>query len=425
MEHPVSKPPHALSPTHLPPAILRGSTTRRGLFALGVGVAAATYVTPVTATAASRTSLTRSLLTRRPATGRARLRLDSFRTDGSPRGNARQLQLALDQLRARGGGTLLIPNRRILVQPSGTFDLPPATALIGAGAKAELALHVSDTTRYVQLLRIRSGRVRLENLRLTRANGAYGRMITIAGGSGIWLNNVRINTYASRWRNDFSAIDLVNTSPDPVRGMTLVNCDVVDTQYGLLSSNTRTGLVDDVLVTGCRFVNNRADDLEFNSPHGTMSRINVVGNNFASNRNTGPSAGFAVGMAHVTGGSIAGNTFSGYAMNPVHLEDRTNRVVISNNHFSAASHRHTGFAAHLIVLSGCFDLTVKGNVFDTSRQQNTIDCVFLGPGGPRAPRPRNVTTTGNTYRLANKSRRLGDYGADRVSSSAERTVHVR
>ncbi|MEL4357771.1 MULTISPECIES: carbohydrate-binding domain-containing protein [unclassified Luteococcus] len=365
-------------------------------------------VTSATVPAAASTAA------RRPAVGSHRVTLDQFRTDGTPRGNANQITAALDVLRAKGGGTLVLPDRRLVVDPLGTVDLPSRVALVGSGSRSELALSSADKSRYVQLLRINSDQVRIENLRLTRANAAYGRMLTIAGGTGIWLSGVTFNTGAATWGNDFSAIDLINMGNRGVRGLTITGSTFENTQFGLLSSNARTGRVDDVLVTGSTFRRNHADDLEFNSPNGVMATVHVVGNSFADNLSTSSNSGFGVGMARVTGGSIVGNSFTNYAMNPVHIEDRSSGITVSRNTMTKVAHRATGYASGVIILSGARAITVEKNTFDTTKQGNGVDCVFLGPGSSTAPKPSGVTLQGNTYRLTTKSRALGNYGATGV-----------
>jgi hypothetical protein len=73
-------------------------------------------------------------------------------------------------------------------------------------------------------------------------------------------------------------------------------------------------------------------------------------------------------------------------------------VTIRGNRFQDAYTAATTWASHVQIISGSHDIDIIGNTFDTAANQNPIQCIMAGPGGPY-PTPHDLRITGNTFRL--------------------------
>ncbi|MEL4505635.1 right-handed parallel beta-helix repeat-containing protein [Luteococcus sp. H138] len=332
----------------------------------------------------------------------------------SPSDNAVRIERAMRQVSQRGGGTVVLPDSRVLVKPSqrtNRIDVPAGVHIVGSGKRSELAL--VPNVPWTELFHFSKGNGSVSRLKLTRTDVAYGRMLTFENGHGYRLDRLVIDTGYSRWpTNDFSAIQLdPDDRHDKVSGLSITNSTIQNTQYGLMEPSDAKGTVSGVTVDRSVFQNNHSDDLEFNAPSGVGRDVVVKNSTFRNNTAPGPGAGFAVGVANYQNVQILNNSFSNHPMNTVHLEDRTARVTIKGNSFVKASTVDTGFASAIVVLSGTHDVTITNNRINLTRQRNVAVPVVIGPGGAKARNPWNIRMTNNYALVKHTAAFHTDYGS--------------
>ena len=371
---------------------------------------------PTVPTPAPSAATTSQVPGRRPALPDRTVDLGDYAVGDGVTDDTARLNDALADLRAAGGGTLLVPDRAFRIQPKGWVYLESDIGIRGVGPRSafHLAPYGDDHTIGFCLA---GERVSLENLAFERVDNVYGAMLD-ARGNHLWVSGCTFDGHLDRWPNDFSAIRVYVDAPASMTMLTLTRTTVRRCGFGMYQASARTGAVSDILVDACHFERNHASDLEFNAPSNSMSGCVVQDCTFRDNASQGPGAGWGAGFANVQGGRVARCSFDGYPMNAVHVEDRSSGILLEDNAFVRASHLDTGYAAPVQILSLSHDVDVRRNSFDTSRQANRVDCVWVGRGSSDATKePHDVRLTGNRARLAHGSRVLGQYGCHDVTET--------
>lgn len=167
----------------------------------------------------------------------------------------------------------------------------------------------------------------------------------------------------------------------------LSDCVVTTTVYGLLQPNDSTAETTDITVERCSFYLNRNTALEFNSPSGATRQVEVRDCYFSG---TESPEGFGVGLAKVDRAVLEGNTFVGYALEGVHVEDYSEGVVVRGNAFSECGLLDH---SHVQIISRTADVLVTENTFDASMNTRRMFVVNALEGGDfptaggRAPGP--------------------------------------
>jgi hypothetical protein len=314
------------------------------------------------------------------------------------------LEAALARLGELGGGVLELPDRPCLVSPG--LDDPPflvvpsGVTIQGQGAASRLQLGCAASDQYVELLRIEGGSIALRDLTLERVQDCYGVVLALYVTRGLTLDHVTVDGGVDAAGEPFGAtlhgIDLRQVDG----GSKAVLLDAVTVRrvdYGLFQSNEVASAWTGITVRDSVFRDNRADDLEFNAPAGSMRRVQVLDSEFRDNRASVEGAGIGVGLANVQDAVVSGNSFEGYLFEPVHVEDRSARVLVSRNEFRDCFTAERDYASHVFVLNGSHDVQVRDNLFDASANRNRLQAVFLGAGGPGLTAPFDVVVESNRF----------------------------
>lgn len=307
---------------------------------------------------------------------------------------------------AATGGIVTIPDGtvRVILSWRGWITVPSNVTLRGLGARSTITVE-SPNSNYHELLRLTGTNICIEHLKLTRIGTLYGVMVGVNTATNVWLHRVVIDGQKTTSGGaDFHGVMLSGGSGSVSDGLHMVGMTLKRCDFGLLHASNDLATFRNISVEACLFEDIWASELEFNAPNSVMEYVSVKHSTFRNNQSAGPSAGWAVGLANVQHVSIIENCITNYAMNGIHIEDRSADVTLTDNVFRAVSTTDTNYASHLCIISGSHDITATGNVFDTRLQTNSIDCVYMGAGGPTSTEPYNITVTGNTAYLANGSR---------------------
>lgn len=329
------------------------------------------------------------------------------------------LQQAANDMAGRGGGVVTVSGTcRIVQTASATFTTIAGPVTIrGVTDGATLRLDTDQPGAYRQLFRVSGDDVAFEDVTLARAADIYGIMIGLNGPADLSLDNVLLDGHKNRYPGTtFHGIAIFGDSGD-VRNARMTRTTIRNTDFALFQPSNVTTATDGFTVDRSTFTGNHADDLEFNSPNARMTNITVTNSRFSDNRAADERhiAGFGVGLANVQNALIQGNTFDGYRFEPVHIEDRSADVTVHDNAFTDSFTAPLNFASHVFVVAGSHHITITGNTFDTSANDNRIDCVYLGSGGGAAI--DSVRVRDNTFLLRPNASAIGQYGVTNVEES--------
>lgn len=368
----------------------------------------------------------------KPVTAYSRSILDfGAKADGTTN-DISAIKQTIDDVAAQGGGVVLIPDQAVMVsmsQGNGGFSLPDNVIIRGAGSASELRFTASSNADWYPFFSFAASGSHLENLRITRGGDVYGVVLLIKSPSDkSWLHNVTINGQKDLYNTELHCA-MISGSTGTIRDFTISGSTIRRCDFGLFQPTADTVTVDGFRVYGSLFEYNSASDLEFNAPNSVMQNIVVSDCTFRNSLSSGPGAGWAVGLANVQNAKISGCTVTSYPVNGMHVEDRSSAVTITGNTFSnvSTSPLVSSYASHIIVLGGpgttggSHDITITGNLFDTTQQTNVIDCVYVGSGGATGP-PYDVVITNNTAVITNESRVVGIYDASNVTTEPNTIV---
>lgn len=349
------------------------------------------------------------------------LRSYGAKCDGST--NDREaLQRAVTDMTAQRG-TVTVPGvcRILTTGNTASISLDGPVTIRGTAANSALTLDADQAGAFRKLFDVHGDNVTLQSLTLKRVSDSYGIMLMLHGPAGFTLDNVVLdgqkNVYGA---NTFHGIGIWGGS-GTLSNARMLGSTIKNTDFGLFQDSSVTDTTDGFTVDRSTFTGNFSDDLEFNSPSGKMVNVKVTNSRFSNNRaradQTG--AGFGVGLANVQHATIQGNTFDGYTLDPVHIEDRSAFVLVDDNKFANSFTAPLNYASHVFVVSGSHDITITNNTFDTTANANRIDCVYAGPGGGAAV--SNVTVRGNTFKLRPNAKAIGNYGVPNLTD-VENTI---
>ncbi len=335
---------------------------------------------------------------------------------------------ALAHLGANGGGVLDIPggNCRILqTSKSRLTGIPANVTIRGTGATSRLLLACDAPNSYREMFRINGDNVRIENLTLMRSTPCSGVMIALRPHRNFTLSSVTMDGQYQLGGGTMHALLMPNLSGGTYRGISMVSSTIKNFPgYGVLQPNEAVTTTDGILVDGCIFSGNRSDDLEFNAPKATMKNVTVQNSTFTNNRSTSVHSGFGIGLANVQNVLIANNSFSHYRREPIHIEDHSRYISISNNTFRNSYLLSTSWASHVTILSGSRNITVARNTFDASANVNPIKAVFIGTGGTGYPVPSDIEIKDNTFLLRANSTMVYWSGVPNVTISGNTVQRV-
>ncbi len=326
----------------------------------------------------------------------------------------------------RTGGTLFFPPGSYNYRATGPLRPAAGVTIAGAPGSSTILFDHPGAGAFVDFCVVDGDGVTVDGLVVRRAAGFPAVLFNLGAVHGFTLSRAGL----IGGRGAFPDADCHGVKlPDGGAASTIgiVDSTMGDLTYGLLQSNSSTAEVTGVTVQRCTFTSNDNTDLEFNSPSGMIRRIRVTDCAFSDN----DSAGFGVGLAHISDAVVEGNTFDRYGLEAIHVEDYSDAVVISANRFTACGLRDH---SHVQIISGTSNVRVVGNTFHATTNTRRIYVVNALPGGTgptagaRPPSgPSTVAVSGNLFDCADpavpvyfQSVRAGSITSNTVTSPAAR-----
>jgi hypothetical protein len=318
---------------------------------------------------------------------------------------------ALSDLNAAGGGTLLLPPKSIAITMSATptFDIPANVRIVGTRGATTILLSSTNEAAYVAFAGSAGDNVTFDGIKFVRNSNCTMMFFYPAGYDGFHLRHCVIDGQRATFANTVHGFVLNRAGTK--KNITLNNCVLTGTDYGLLQANHITDDVDTIVVDQCTFTGNYADDLEFNAPNSNMTNVTVSNCRFTNNLGTSTTASLGVGMAHVVNGVVRDCHFENYFSDAIHLEDYCENVVISGNQIiTCATNPSTTTLTDrerggITVNHGCSGVVITGNALDHTANQNSLHGIVVKnlsgettAGGRPAIEPRRITITDNIIR---------------------------
>lgn len=292
------------------------------------------------------------------------------------------------------GDTLYVPDGiyRIILTGS-TLVQPAGTTILGQRGGAMLKLENGGSSSPRQFLKPGGDNVIIDGITIERAANfelVVFQLYDSSNPDGITIRNCTIignrNIYSSVCHG-FKAGD------NSVSNILLENLYVTTCTYGLLIDSSATGSVDEITVHNSQFYRNYATDLEFNAPNSYAANITVTDCHFRENQGTAASAGWAVGLAEVHTATILDCFISDYGRAGIHVEDHSEDVLISGNHFINTA---TIGDNPVFVISSSNNVSIDRNVIDArDNTRSGMHLVLVTAGGGGHSVPTNVSVTGN------------------------------
>jgi parallel beta-helix repeat protein len=232
---------------------------------------------------------------------------------------------------AGAGGEVWFPKGNYVYGVTGTATTIPAnTTLCGAGDGSAIWLTNTGGGTYYAFKIANAGcavrHLKIENHVTT--SGAVGVAFQLEGATDFSADNVtiygRLNTFPAV---QFDSIMLSGQFTNVrISGCRFENC-----QYAIFRPNTVSSDCKQLVITDNFFADSVGDDIELNSPLGSLQGVTITGNSFTGTKGTA-GAGISVGIAAATDVTISGNYFSSPTGNQaIHIEDSSQRIVVSDN----------------------------------------------------------------------------------------------
>lgn len=297
---------------------------------------------------------------------------------------------------AKTGDTILIPagHYRVELQKGKRLTLPAGVTLQGVAGRTHLSLAIKtgEESGHREFLGFQSGTT-LDGLTITRAESFPLVMLPIFGGDidGVTVSNCTLDGNKSDFPEKYCHIFQVGIGK--VKHLTLQRSTIRDASFGLFQSNQSTGSLTDVLVEQCLFEENTASDLEFNSPRGTMKRIQVRDCTFRHNHCPNPSAGFAVGFANVQDSSVKNCRIENYLSEALHIEDRSEHITLSGNTIVSSSLKQSNGV--ILVINDSRNVLIEDNIIDGRKNENRVNLILVTAGGSKFKNPSDIAVRNN------------------------------
>lgn len=307
------------------------------------------------------------------------------------------LTAALKQLEGRGGGVLELPKGVCRVASTGQASgirLGDSITIRGAGRDQSVLRFTPASAGFTTLFDVAGDHVALSALSITRATDSQSVMFNVFA-SHFSLVNVKLDGGRPSTGQTSHGIQIVGGNGD-ITDLLISNSVITGCDYGLFQANAATTVVRGITVEDSTFVNNVADDLEFNAPSGRMSDVTVRRSQFRDNLydSDSGSAGIGVGLANVSGAVVEDSVFDGYWWAPVHIEDRSADIVVRRNRFSNVFKKQRDWTSAIFIVSGSTRILITGNHIDLGGSGSPAAAVYVGSGGGDSA-PKDVQLVDN------------------------------
>lgn len=165
----------------------------------------------------------------------------------------------------------------------------------------------------------------VEDLTIQRRSNYGSIMVNLQGGTGIGcqrltFRNCKLDGADSTYAQYSHCVGYANTGT--YSDLVFEDVAFANFAYSFLMNNAATGVVDRIRVTNCTFTNCGFD---VNAPLATVRDVVVSGCRFTGD------IGYACGLAHVEGATIANNHFVDITGEALHVEDYSTNVAIYGN----------------------------------------------------------------------------------------------
>lgn len=297
------------------------------------------------------------------------------------------------------GGTLYFPAGMYYYRATGALRPAAGITLAGDPGSSTIAFDVLEAQGFVEFCSIDTDGVTVDGLVVRRVADFPTVLLSLGAVRGFALSRAALVGNQEMFPRAYChGVKIADGGA--ASDIHITDSTVATTMYGLLQTNASTATVTGVTVERCTFTGNSNTDLEFNSPYGSITQVQITGCSFSNN----DSPGFGVGLAHVTGAVVQGNTFDGYSLEAVHVEDYSENINVQNNDFTSCGLRDY---AHVQIIGGSRGVRVVGNTFHAGMNTDKIYVVNALPGGTaptvsgrRSSAPFDVTIQGNTFDCA-------------------------
>lgn len=335
------------------------------------------------------------------------------------------LASALTEIAHAGGGDVTVPSARtcVLRAPSdgATLTLSSGVTLNG-GAGSTLRLVDGPGRPTTGMFSVYGSDVSIEGLTLETKTSSPSTLITLAESAGFALKRSTLQG-ANTATADHHGIRFTGEAGKEVANVEVLDTAVMDLSYGMFLSNSDKVRLSSIRVTQCRFLRNRADDIELNAPATQLAGVTIAESVFKDNAYTSPeaAAGFGVGLANARGVVIQRNQFSGYRFAPIHVEDDSSDVAITGNTFSNVATSPLAGGA-IVILSGSSNVSITNNSLDLRASAEQVAGILVTAGGENATDPSQVTVQNNTYTLARNALDVVDATSGAVTRRFDRVT---
>ena len=294
---------------------------------------------------------------------------------------------------AKPGDTVLIPagDYRIVLG-KGRMKMPAGVKLLGErGASRFLLVSDGGEKEHREFLQPGSGTV-LQGVTFVRDGNFPAVLFPLFGElDGVTFRDCGFEGGVEKFPGSYChGFQVGNGS---LKNLTLDRITMSGFTFGLFQQNQATGSVAGVTVEYSLFERNKASDLEFNCPKGTMTDVTVRGCIFRDNLSKTGSGGFAVGFANVQRGLVEACRIENYGAEALHVEDRSEEIRLAGNTIINGSNLQTNGV--ILVVNDSRKVTIERNYVDARPNANKTHLVLVTAGGKTFKNPSKVLLKDN------------------------------
>jgi hypothetical protein len=295
---------------------------------------------------------------------------------------------------AKKGDTVFVPagNYRIVLPQGARFSMPDGVALVGEkGLSRFILVSDGDDKSHREFLLPGSDSV-IQGIHFSKEGTFPAVLFPLFGDrDGIVFRDCVFDGGSEEFPGRYCHCFQVGNGA--LKNLVMERIVLRGFTFGLFQANTARGSVEGVRVVQSLFERNTASDLEFNSPNGEMTDIEVRDCIFRDNLSKSASGGFAVGFANVKRGSVERCRIEGYGAEALHVEDRSEDILLKGNTIIGGSKIQPNGV--ILVMSDSRKVTIEGNYIDGRPNDNKPHLILVTAGGNAFPNPSGVLVKDN------------------------------
>lgn len=294
---------------------------------------------------------------------------------------------------AKAGDVILIPagDYRV-VMGKGRLSMPNGITLLGESGRSKVLIASEDgSPQHREFLQPGSSCL-IQGLTFVRAENFSAVLFPLFGDrERITFRDCVFEGGGERFEGRYCHAFQVGKGN--LKDITLERIQMRGFTFGLFQTNDSTGSLVGMKVIQSLFEANGSSDLEFNSPKGTMTDIEVTDCVFRNNRSKTASGGFAVGFANVQRGKVERCLVENYGAEALHVEDRSEEIRLAGNTIIGGSTIQTNGV--ILVVNDSRKVTIEGNYVDARPNTNKTHLILVTAGGPKFANPSDVVVKDN------------------------------